>query len=85
MNSYSKNNKHLVILLNTPADSLMDSNANPKVKTTKGKGVGAHSLACSTLGVEGHARAPGWGLERVTSKLIIHMDLHKLNNKLVNK
>jgi hypothetical protein len=36
------------------------------------------------LGVEGCVGAPGWGLGRVTSKLIIHMDLHKQNNKLVN-
>jgi len=31
-----------------------------KVKTTEDQGVGAHSLACSTLGVEGHAIALGW-------------------------
>jgi len=31
--------------------------------------------ACSSFGM---------GLERVTSGSIIHMDLHKLNNKLVN-
>jgi hypothetical protein len=36
------------------------------------------------LGVEGHAGAPGWGLGRVTSGSIIHMDLHKPNNKLVS-
>jgi hypothetical protein len=35
------------------------------------------------LGVKGHAKALGWGLERVTSGSIIHTDLHKLNNKLV--
>jgi len=38
----------------------MDSIRNPKVKTTEGKGVGARSLTRSTLGVEGHAGAPGW-------------------------
>jgi hypothetical protein len=63
---------------------LMGSTANPKVKTTEGEGVGAHSLAHSTLGVKGRARAPRWGLGEVTSKLITHMDLHKPNNKLVN-
>jgi len=36
------------------------------------------------LGVEGHVGVSGWGLGRVTSGLIIHMNLHKLNNKLVN-
>jgi hypothetical protein len=36
------------------------------------------------FGVKGHARALGWGLRRVTSKSITHVDLHKLNNKLVN-
>ncbi len=66
----------------------MDSTASPKVTTMKGKGkgkeVGAHILACSTSRVEGHARALGWGLRRLTSKLIIDRDLHKLNNKLVS-
>jgi hypothetical protein len=37
------------------------------VKTTKKQGVGACSLARSTLGVEGCAGAPGRGLGRVTS------------------
>jgi hypothetical protein len=37
----------------TPPNSLMDSTASPKVKTTKGKKVGARSLARNTLGVEG--------------------------------
>jgi hypothetical protein len=43
-----------------PPSSSMDSTMNPKVKTTEGEGVGAHSLACNILGVEGCARAPGW-------------------------
>jgi hypothetical protein len=34
--------------------------------------------------VEGHAEALGWGLGRVISKSIIHIDLHKPNNKLVS-
>jgi len=38
----------------------MDSTLNPKVKTIKGEVVGAHSLACNTLRVKGHAGAPGW-------------------------
>jgi len=38
----------------------MDSAVNPKVKTMEGEGVEVHSLARSTLGVEGHARAPRW-------------------------
>ncbi len=38
-----------------------------KVKTTEEQGVGAHSLARNILGLEGRARAPGWGLGRVTS------------------
>jgi hypothetical protein len=46
-----------------PPSSLMDSTASPKVKTTKGEGVGVHSLACSTLGVEGRAKASGWDYE----------------------
>jgi len=62
----------------------MDSTTNPKVKIVEGKRVGAHSLAHNTSGVEGHARAPRWGLGNVISKSITHMDLHKPNNKLVN-
>jgi len=30
------------------------------VKTTKEQGVGARSLTHNTLGVEGHAKVPGW-------------------------
>ncbi len=40
-------------------DSLMDSTTNPKGKTTKGKRIKAHSLAHSTLRVEGHVKALG--------------------------
>ncbi len=68
--------------VDAPPHSLKDSNVNPKVKTTER--VGVQSLARNTLGVEGRARAPLWGLGRMTSRLIIHMDLHKPNNKLVN-
>jgi len=42
------------------------------MKTTEREGVGACSLAHSTLGVEGCARIPGWGLG------------HKPNNKLIS-
>jgi len=43
-----------------PPNSLMDSTASLKVKTTEGKGVGAHSLARNTLGVEGRVGTLGW-------------------------
>jgi len=39
----------------------MDSTTSLKVKTTKG-GVGVRSPTCSTLRVEGHVRAPRWGV-----------------------
>ncbi len=42
------------------------------------------SLARNTLGVERHVGAPRWGLKRMTSRLIIHTNLHKPNNKLVS-
>jgi len=54
------------------------------VKTLEGEGVEVHFLAHNTLWVEGRVGVPGWGLGRLTSKLIIHTDMHKLNNKLVN-
>jgi hypothetical protein len=41
-----------------PPSSLMDSTSSPKMKTTKGEGVGAHSLAHNTSGVGGCAGAP---------------------------
>jgi len=37
----------------------MDSIVSPKVKATKGKGLGAHSLAHNISGVKGRAKAPG--------------------------
>ncbi len=42
-----------------PPSSLMDSTTSPKVKTTEGEGIGAHSLARSGLGVEGCVGAMG--------------------------
>jgi hypothetical protein len=57
---------------------------SPKVKTTKGEGVGARSFIYNTSRVEGHSRVSKWGLGRLTSNLITHTDLHKLNNKLVS-
>jgi hypothetical protein len=50
----------------------------------KGERSVVHSLACSISRVEGHAGALGWGLGQVISGSIIHMDLHKPNNKLVS-
>jgi hypothetical protein len=67
-----------------PPDSLMDSTTNLKVKTAEGKRVGVPSLARSTLGVKGRARALGRGLGRVTRKSFTPMDLHKPNNKSVS-
>jgi len=54
------------------------------MNTTEGEGVGARSLAHNTLGVEGYVGALGWGLRKLTSNLITHIDLHKSNNKLVS-
>jgi hypothetical protein len=70
--------------IDSPPNSLMDSTANPKVKTIEGKGVGARSLACSTSRVKGRVRAPRWGLGRMTSKSINHTSLQNPNNKLVS-
>jgi len=49
-----------VIGFNAPPTSLMDSTLSPKVKTMKGKRVGARSLAHTTSGVEGRVGALGW-------------------------
>jgi hypothetical protein len=62
----------------------MDSTASPKVKIVEEEKVGAHSLVHNTSGVKGCAGILGSGLGKLISKSIIHMDLHKPNNKLVN-
>jgi hypothetical protein len=67
-----------------PPSSLMDPTVSPKMKTTKGEGIGACSLTHNTSGVEGRVGALRWGLGRLTSKSITHTDLHKPNNKLIN-
>jgi hypothetical protein len=46
------------------------------METTKDE-IGVRSLTRNTSGVEGHAKALGWGLQQVTSKSIIHTNLHK--------
>jgi hypothetical protein len=63
---------------------LKDSNASPKVETSEKRKVGVHFLVCNILGVKRHAEASGWGLGQVTNRSIIHNNLHKPNNKLVN-
>jgi hypothetical protein len=52
--------------------------------TTEWQGIGVRSMARSTSKVEGRVRALGWGLGRVTSTSITHVDLHHPNNKLVS-
>jgi hypothetical protein len=47
----------------TSPSSLMDSTTSLKVKTSEGEGIGVHSLARNTSGVEGHVVVPGWDLE----------------------
>ncbi len=54
------------------------------MQTSKEKRMGICSLVHSTSGVEGHVKASGWGLGQVTSESIIHMDMYKPNNTLVN-
>jgi len=43
----------------TTPSSLMDSTSSPKVKTTEGEKIGAHSLVSNTSMVEGCVRALG--------------------------
>jgi hypothetical protein len=73
-----------LILFDTLPNSLKDPNVNPKLKIMEEEGVGVCSLACSISKVEEHIRVSRWGLKQVTSGSIIHIDLHKLNNKLVS-
>jgi len=46
--------------LDTPPNSLIGPNVNPKVKIIEG--VGVHSFVCNILGVEGPTKTLGWGL-----------------------
>jgi hypothetical protein len=55
---------------------------NLKVKKLE-KGVGICSLAHNTLEVKKCIEISGWGLGRMIIGVIIHMDLHKPNNKLI--
>jgi hypothetical protein len=48
------------LIYDAPESSLMDSIANPKVKTMEGDRVRAHFLDCSTSGVEGRVGIMGW-------------------------
>jgi hypothetical protein len=67
--------------LDAPPNSLIDSNANPKMNTTKGTKV--CSFAHSTSKVKGHVGALKGGLRQVEN-VIIHTNLYKPNNKLVS-
>jgi hypothetical protein len=70
-------------MFDTPSHSLKYSNVSLKVKTTE-EWIMVHCLTCNILGVEGHVKALGCRLGWTTSRSIIHIDLHKLNNKLVS-
>jgi hypothetical protein len=48
------------------------------------EGVAVWSLVRNILRVEGCVGISGWGLRWMTSGLIIHIVLHKPNNKLVS-
>ncbi len=63
----------------THPSSLMNLTSSPKMKTTEREGIRARSLVCNTSKVKGHAGALRWGLGRLTSKSITHMDMHKPN------
>jgi len=57
---------------------------NPKKKTTKEERIGVRFFTYNTSKVEGCVGALGWGLGQMTSGSIIHINLHKPNNKLVS-
>ncbi len=71
------------LLHDAPPLSLKDSNVSLKVKTTKEKGIKVWSLTCNTLGVEGCAGVPKWGLGRMIRGSIIHKDLHKQKTNML--
>jgi len=57
------------------------SNVSPKVETLEEERIRVCSLLRNTSEIKG---CPRWGLGRMTSESIIHMSVHKPNNKLVN-
>jgi len=73
---------HVQVLCDAPPHYLKDSNVSLKVKRTKEEGIRVWPLIRNILGVEGCVRALGWGLRQKTSGSIIHINLHKLNNKV---
>jgi hypothetical protein len=71
-------------MCDAPANSLTDTIVSPKVKQREKKRIGVHSLIRITLRVKGYVGTMGWGLGRMTSGSIIHINLQKPNNKLVS-
>ncbi len=71
-------------MIDAPPHSLKNSNVNPKMETTKEERVGVCSLTRNTSRVKGCAKASKWGLRQMTSESIIHMNLHRTNNKLIS-
>jgi len=62
----------------------MDSTVNPKVKTMEGEGIGAHSLACSILGVEGHVGVLGWNSKEWQASQLFMRTYTNQTTKLVS-
>jgi len=58
-------------------------NCESKLKIVEGYEVRVRSLTRNIWGVEGRVGASGWGLGWITSRSIIHTNLHKPNNKLI--
>jgi hypothetical protein len=58
---------HITMKCDALLSSLIDSNVSLKWKQEKSKELRTRSLAHNTLGLEGHAGTPRWGLGRVIS------------------
>jgi hypothetical protein len=71
-------------MFDAPLNSLINSISSWRWKQRKDKKLGYIPWLATFGGVEGHTGALRWELRRVTSKSIIHMDLHKPNNKLAS-
>jgi hypothetical protein len=73
--------KHCVM---HPQNSLVDSTMSLPGENNGRIMSWVHFLLHSTPKLHGHVKASGWRLGRMTSASIIHIDLHKPNNKLVS-
>ncbi len=74
---------HFFNTINAPSNSLMDSSTSLKVNNEKRRSWGTFPSS-QHFGGRGACWNSGMGVGGLMNSLIIHTNLHKLNNKLVS-